>query len=143
VLDPAPLVVDDQPGGEVERRGVERAVEVRDVVADLDDAGVRRELEGRPELGVVLLDAVEFGVARPALDDEIHGFVEPWQPSQVEVRQVTEPPPVVLAAAEPLLLEAVHEGSAAGDRDGAVLRPVDADDRRHVLSSGLPRRSAW
>ncbi len=139
VLDPAALVVDDEAGGDVERRGVEGAVQVRDVMADLDDAGVGGEFQGGAQLGVVLLDPVQLRVARPALDDEVDRLVQPGQPPEVELRQVAEPAPVVLAAAEALLLEAVHRRPAAGHRDRAVLRPVDPDDRRHVRSSGLLR----
>ena len=148
VPDGAALVVDDEAGGDVERRRVEGAVEVGDVVRHLDDACGWRQLQGLAQLRVVLLEAVELGVGRPALDDQVDGAVQEGHPILVQLRQVAEPPPVVLAPADALLLQAVDRRAAAGHGDRPVLRAVDADDggARHEgllgTDPGLVRSSA-
>ena len=85
-------------------------------------------------LGVMpwLDEPVDLVVEGWSSDAEVDRAVQPRHPAFVELREVAEPTPVVLAPADALLLEAVHGRAPARHGDRAVLSPVDADNGSRV-----------
>ncbi len=132
VPDPAAPRVDHQPRRLLERRRVERAVDVGQVGGDHHDRRLVPEAEDLAGLLLVRARVLDLGVGGVALHDQVDPLLEQRHGGHVPVRQVAEAAPVVLAAADALLLQAVHARLAHRDGDGTILRTIYTDNNGKV-----------
>jgi hypothetical protein len=105
---------------------------VAEVVRDEDDLRVLLEAQRLAQLLLVRAPVLDLRVGGVTLDHEVHGLLEQRHLGQVQVRQVTQPAPVVFAPADALLLQAVHARLAHRDSDRPILSAIYADNDRNI-----------
>jgi hypothetical protein len=132
VADARPLGIDDHRGRTRERRGVKSAVEMGQVVRDANGAPAVAKGQALLELFVVGVQVLDLGVRGVALDDEVDRLTQLTEAGHVQVLDVAEASPVMLAPGDALLLETRHVRRPARDRDRPVLCPVDPDNGGRV-----------
>jgi hypothetical protein len=143
----AALAIDDHDGGVAERRRVEYAVDVRQVVRDARAPAIGREAQHGGQFVIVGCRIARFLVRRKAFDHGVDRAPGPGQARAIGIAEVAQPPPVVLVARQALLLDRPQHPRALHQADAGVLGAVDTQDDRagragadrgdHGLSSGL------
>jgi hypothetical protein len=134
----AALAVDDHHRGVAKRRRVEHAVHVRLVVRNAGAPAVGGEAQRGRQFLVVVGQVARFLVRRKALDHHVDRALGPRQVRAVDLAQVAELAPVVLAARQAFFLDRPQQARAPHQADAGVLGPVDAEyegciDHRRLL----------
>lgn len=105
----AALPVHDHHRRLLEGRGVEHAVQVRQVVRDARALAAGGQVQHLGDLLLVLVQALHFGVRGVALHQRVDGLIQPRHHVAVHVTQIADLAPVVLAPGDALLLDGAEQ----------------------------------